>query len=255
MYSRQGIHPQRVTGTPHGTPDPPARPFAPYRRARAPMSDRASRSRVAPCGHDTRRAAHCARGAARALLTHLRWLSHTTHNAHSNLLLMHMHTAVLACSPTHARSRSRGARRALRLARQPLALQEVVKLIVSSTCAKGGVKEGPGQRQHVLHCRPHGGRGSGAGEDGRWGRQARSLRRGRHTFTRTFTCPPRSRGGRASKPRCQRPRRRRAVDPDLGRQQAGNQAPVSAGCLCKCHGSMGASQAAAGGPRSSGMMP
>ena len=32
-------------------------------------------------------------------------------------------------------------------------------------------------------------------------------------------------------------------------------APISAGCLCKCHGSMGASQAAAGGPRSSGMMP
>ena len=143
----------------------------------------------------------------------------------------------------------------LRHPRQPLALQEVAKLIVSSTCAKGCVKEGPGQRQHVLHCRPHGGRGSGAGEDGRWGRQARSLRRGRHTFTRTFTCPPRSRGGRASKPRCQRPRRRRAVDPDLGRQQAGNQAPISAGCLCKCHGSMGASQAAAGGPRSSGMMP
>ena len=106
MYSRQGIHPQRVTGTPHGTPDPPARPFAPYRRARAPMSDRASRSRVAPCGHDTRRAAHCARGAARALLTHLRWLSHTTHNAHSNLLLMHMHAAVPSVlAHTSARAR------------------------------------------------------------------------------------------------------------------------------------------------------
>ena len=112
MYSRQGIHPQRVTGTPHGTPDPPARPFAPYRRARAPMSDRASRSRVAPCGHDTRRVAHCADGAARALLTRLRWLSHTTHNAHSNLLLMHMHAAVLACSLTRALALARRSARA-----------------------------------------------------------------------------------------------------------------------------------------------
>ena len=102
MYSRQGIHPQRVTGIPHGTPDPPARPFAPSSGARAPMSDRASRYRVARCGHDTRQTAHCARGAARALLTRLRWLSHTTHNAHSNLLQMHMHAAVLARSLTRA---------------------------------------------------------------------------------------------------------------------------------------------------------
>ena len=102
MYSRQGIHPQRVTGIPHGTPDPPARPFAPSSGARAPMSDRASRYRVARCGHDTRQTAHCARGAARALLTRLRWLSHTTHNAHNNLLQMHMHAAVLARSLTRA---------------------------------------------------------------------------------------------------------------------------------------------------------
>ena len=217
------------------------------------MSDRASRSRVAPCGHDTRRAAHSASGAARALLTRLRWLSHTTHNAHSNLLLMHMHAAVLACWLTRALALAR--RSELAAARSaaagPSGSRQTHSLI---DLRRGGVKEGPGQRQHVLDCRPHGGRGSGAGEDGRWGRQARSLRRRRHTFTRTCTSPPRSRGGRASKPRRQRPRRRRAIDPDLGRQQAGNQAPVSAGCLCKCHSSMGASQAATGGPRSSGMM-
>ena len=158
--------------------------------------------------------------------------THSAHNKRDSIGYL-VHT----CTRRHTQaSRSRRARRALRPARQPLAPQEVAKLIVSSTCAKGGVKEGPGQRQHVLHCRPHGGRGSGAVEDGRWGRQARSFRRGRHTLTCICACSPRSRGGRASELRRQRPRRRRATDPDLGRRQAGNQAHVSAGCLCKCQG-------------------
>ena len=42
-HCRQGTHPRRVIGTPHGMPGPRSRPSAPVRPARAPMSDRASR--------------------------------------------------------------------------------------------------------------------------------------------------------------------------------------------------------------------
>ena len=58
MYSRQGTHPQKVTGTPHVTPDPPSRPSAPVRLARAPMSDRTSRDLARQHGRRARRAAH-----------------------------------------------------------------------------------------------------------------------------------------------------------------------------------------------------
>ena len=58
MYSRQGTHPERVTGTPHRTPDRPSRPLTPVRPARAPMSDCASRDLARQHGRRTRRAAH-----------------------------------------------------------------------------------------------------------------------------------------------------------------------------------------------------
>ena len=58
MYSRQGKHPQRVNGTPPGTPDPPSRPSAPGRPPRAPMSDHTSRDRARQHSRRVRHAAH-----------------------------------------------------------------------------------------------------------------------------------------------------------------------------------------------------
>ena len=58
MYSRQGKHPQRVNGTPPGTPDPPSRPSALGRPPRAPMSDHTSRDRARQHSRRVRHAAH-----------------------------------------------------------------------------------------------------------------------------------------------------------------------------------------------------
>ena len=184
MSSRQASHHQSISNTPHDTPDPYSRLFAPRRHAASrEQIARRDTSRVATA--PARNATHTVRSAvALRQRMRLRWRPHATHSERTDR------------GPLHAlahtwRMRTCKARALATLSARASARSQAAKLTEMSPShslkdLRTGIGEkGTGRRKSSLHCRDRSGRGSGAARMGARGGGARSRERRAHRTSRT----------------------------------------------------------------------
>ena len=165
MYSRRTTHHQSISNTPHDTPDPYSRLFAPRRHAASrEQIARRDTSRVATA--PARNATHTVRSAvALRQRMRLRWRPHATHSERTDR------------GPLHAlahtwRMRTCKARALATLSARASARSQAAKLIEMSPShslkdLRTGIGEkGTGQRKNPLHCCQTRVGSSGPGEDG-----------------------------------------------------------------------------------------